>query len=64
MADLPSRLGKLRPTIESLMSIGGTPGLSLAVMKSGVSVFQFDFGFRDAEGGIPGDEETIFLCAR
>lgn len=64
MADLPSRLGKLRPTIESLMSIGGTPGLSLAVMKSGVSVFQFDSGFRDAEGGIPGDEETIFpLCS-
>ncbi|CDM30445.1 hypothetical protein DTO013E5_2597 [Penicillium roqueforti] len=64
MAELPERLDRLRSTIEDLMRIGGTPGLSLAVMSSGNTVYESSFGVRDTAAGLPVTEETIFpICS-
>ncbi|KAJ5199240.1 hypothetical protein N7491_000204 [Penicillium cf. griseofulvum] len=64
MADLPARLDRLRPTIEDLMRIGGTPGLSLAVMSGGSTIYESNFGVRDTEADLPVTDETIFpICS-
>ncbi|KAJ5827588.1 hypothetical protein N7447_004351 [Penicillium robsamsonii] len=64
MAELPTRLNGLRPTIEELMRIGGTPGLSLAVISKGEPVYETSLGARDAEAGLPVTNETIFpICS-
>ncbi|KAI9888222.1 MAG: hypothetical protein M1814_000953 [Vezdaea aestivalis] len=59
MADLPARLNLLRPTIEKLMKIGGTPGLSLNVVSKGSQVYNSNFGFRDAEKRLKFTDQTI-----
>ncbi|KAJ5959871.1 uncharacterized protein N7479_007021 [Penicillium vulpinum] len=64
MAELPTRLDDLCPTIEDLMRIGGTPGLSLAVISSENPVYKASFGARDTEAGLPVSDETIFpICS-
>ena len=42
------------------MQIGGTPGLSLSVVTSGVPNYHADFGHRDVEAGLPVTDETVF----
>ncbi|KAJ5195725.1 hypothetical protein N7449_006204 [Penicillium cf. viridicatum] len=63
MVELPARLDGLRITIEDLMRIGGTAGLSLAVMSSGKLVYEASFGTRDTEANLPVTNEAIFpIC--
>ncbi len=59
MTDLPPRLNALRPTIEKLMSIGGTPGLSLGVMHKGSPIYYASYGFCDSEKRLPVTDETV-----
>nr|ODN86267.1 hypothetical protein L203_04387 [Cryptococcus depauperatus CBS 7841] len=64
MANLLSRLDALRPKIEELMRIGGTPGLSLSVMHEGNPVYYASYGYRDVEQRLPLTEETILpVCS-
>ncbi|KAJ8125688.1 hypothetical protein O1611_g7950 [Lasiodiplodia mahajangana] len=64
MADLPTRIDALRPKIEELMHIGGTPGLSLGVMHRGERVYLASYGYRDAEQRLPPTDETILpVCS-
>lgn len=60
MSDLKGRLGALRPKIEELMALAGTPGLSLSVMIAGDIVHQQGYGFSDLENKLPVTEHTIF----
>ena len=41
-SNLPARLASLRATIEQLMQIGGTPGLSLNVVSNGNTIYHAD----------------------
>jgi CubicO group peptidase (beta-lactamase class C family) len=64
MADLPPRLNALRPTIEKLMSIRGTAGLSLGVMHKGCLIYHANYGFRDFKERLPVTEDTVFpVCS-
>ncbi|KAI9715196.1 MAG: hypothetical protein M1828_001022 [Chrysothrix sp. TS-e1954] len=64
MADLPHRLDALRPTIEKLMRIGGTPGLSLGLLHRGSHVYYAGYGFRDAERRLPITDQTVLpVCS-
>ncbi|KAH6630927.1 beta-lactamase/transpeptidase-like protein [Chaetomium sp. MPI-SDFR-AT-0129] len=64
MESLTSRLDALRPKIEELMRIGGTPGLSLGVMHQGTQVYFASYGYRDVEQRLPPNEETILpVCS-
>lgn len=64
MKSLTSRLDALRPKIEELMRIGGTPGLSLGVMDQGTQVYFASYGYRDVEQRLPPNEETILpVCS-
>jgi CubicO group peptidase (beta-lactamase class C family) len=64
MGDLSSRLDCLRLAVENLMKSGGTPGLTLSVVKSGVPVYRGNFGHRDAEDGLSVTDETVFpICS-
>jgi CubicO group peptidase (beta-lactamase class C family) len=59
MANLTARLDALRPTIEKLMAIGGTPGLALGVLHKSESVYEANYGFRDAEKRLPYTKDTV-----
>ncbi|PVH79400.1 beta-lactamase/transpeptidase-like protein [Cadophora sp. DSE1049] len=61
MDDLSTRLTVLKPKIEKLMSIGGTPGLSLGVQHEGQPLYFANFGYRDVASKLPPTEETIYL---
>ncbi|KAF2804960.1 beta-lactamase/transpeptidase-like protein [Mytilinidion resinicola] len=64
MANLSTRLDALRATIEKLMSIGGTPGLSLGVMHQGRQVYYAAYGHSDVEKGLPITDETVLpVCS-
>jgi CubicO group peptidase (beta-lactamase class C family) len=60
MDDLSKRLATLTPTIEKLMRIAGTPGLSLGVLHQGKTVYFANFGYRDVQSKLPPTEETIY----
>ncbi len=60
MDDLPERLARLSPTIEKLMKIGGTAGLSLGVLHERKVVHLANYGFRDVELKLKPNEETIY----
>ncbi|CAK7210015.1 hypothetical protein SBRCBS47491_000627 [Sporothrix bragantina] len=59
---LNHRLDALCPAIEALMRLGGTPGLSLAVVdgKDDNNVYYANFGVRDIASGQPVTPETRF----
>lgn len=62
--DLTSRLDALGPKIEEIMSIGGTPGLSLGVMHRGNRVYYAAYGFRDLEKRLPVTDQTVWpVCS-
>lgn len=64
MAGLSSRIDALRPKIEELMRIGGTPGLSLGIMHQGERVYFASYGYRDVEQRLAPDDETILpVCS-
>jgi CubicO group peptidase (beta-lactamase class C family) len=62
MDDLSSRLEALKPKIEKLMEIAGTPGVSVGVVQQGKTVFFGNYGYRDVEKKLPTTEETIYPC--
>ncbi|CAK7218228.1 hypothetical protein SBRCBS47491_003438 [Sporothrix bragantina] len=59
---LHHRLDSIRPAIEALMRLGGTPGLSLAVVngEDDNDVYYAGFGVRDVASGRPVDYNTRF----
>jgi CubicO group peptidase (beta-lactamase class C family) len=58
------RLLALRPKIEELMGIGGTPGISLGVMQHNKRIFYAAYGFIDAADRLSFDEDTILpVCS-
>ena len=59
MMDLSKRVAALGPTIEKLMSIGGTAGLSLGLLHHGKPIYQASYGLRDVPANLPVTEETI-----
>jgi len=64
MADLPARLDALRPTIEKIMTIGGTPGASFGFLYRGKQIYYAGYGFRDVEKKLSVTEDTIFpVCS-
>lgn len=64
MADLHHRLGQLRPRIENLMRLGGTPGLSVSVATKGQPTYHAGYGFQDVLSRLPVTEKTIFpVCS-
>ncbi|KAI0387446.1 putative D-aminoacylase [Hypomontagnella monticulosa] len=60
MSDLPTRLDRLSPKIEKLMSIGGTAGLSLGVVRDGRPIYHRSYGSQDIENGVSTNEDTVF----
>lgn len=63
MSGLLYRLDALRPKIEEVMRIGGTPGLSIGIVHHGEQVYA-NYGCRDVKNDIPLDEETILpMCS-
>ncbi|KAK2589740.1 hypothetical protein QQS21_012579 [Conoideocrella luteorostrata] len=63
MVDLHVRLDRLGPSIERLMKIGGTPGVSIGVLSHGNPTYTVQYGMRDVEGALPVDSNTIFTAA-
>jgi CubicO group peptidase (beta-lactamase class C family) len=58
------RLQALRPKIEELMRIGGTPGLIIGILQHGKPIFDAAYGFRDVANFLPTDDETILpVCS-
>ena len=60
MGDLKERLAALNPTIQELMKIAGTAGLSLGILYKGEPIYHANFGYRDVKLKLPVTEETIF----
>lgn len=57
---LKQSLVDLAPTIEELMTIAGTVGVSLGVLHRGEIIHSANFGCRDVDANLSVDEETIF----
>ena len=47
MAGISERVAELGPTIERLMSIGGTAGLSLGILHNGKPIHHANYGYRN-----------------
>jgi CubicO group peptidase (beta-lactamase class C family) len=60
MDDMNRRLTDLGTTIEKIMSIAGTPGLSLGVLHEGKTAFFSNYGLRDVAANLSPTEETIY----
>lgn len=60
MSDLATRLDDLGPTIEKLMKIGGSAGVSLGVVSGGKPTYHRSYGVRDTGHILPVTEDTIF----
>ncbi|KAF2144342.1 uncharacterized protein K452DRAFT_306921 [Aplosporella prunicola CBS 121167] len=61
--EVKSRLDQVRPEIEKLMKIGGTPGAAIGVLHHGQLAYLDNIGFRDVSSKLPVTNETIFPCA-
>nr|POE47801.1 isoform 2 of serine beta-lactamase-like protein lactb, mitochondrial [Quercus suber] len=62
-ADLKARLECLKPKIESICRISGTPGASIGVMCRGEVIFTCNYGYRDVEKRLAPNEDTIYYLA-
>ncbi|KAE8440386.1 hypothetical protein EG329_008173 [Mollisiaceae sp. DMI_Dod_QoI] len=60
--DLAERLARLSPTIEKLVKVGGTAGLSLGVLHQRKVVHLANYGFRDIKSKLKPNEKTIYLA--
>ncbi|KAH6989933.1 beta-lactamase/transpeptidase-like protein [Ilyonectria destructans] len=64
MDSLHRRLDNLSASIQELMRLGGTPGLSLSVATKGQPIYHASYGVRDLETALPVTENTIFpVCS-
>lgn len=59
MTGIPKRITALGPTIEKLMSIGGTAGLSLGILHHGKPIYHANYGFRNVQQKLPMTKEII-----
>lgn len=58
------RLKGIRPTIEEILSIAGSVGLSYGIVHNGKLVHLDNFGYRNLEEKLPVDENTMFpICS-
>jgi CubicO group peptidase (beta-lactamase class C family) len=55
-----TQLQALGPTIWEISSIPGVAGVSIGVLRHGEAIYRESFGFRDSEGGVKGDADTIY----
>lgn len=63
-SDLHRQLAGLDDTIEALMKIGGTAGLSLGVQYKGQERYYKSFGHRDVANKLPVTHQTVFpICS-
>ncbi|KAK0732538.1 beta-lactamase/transpeptidase-like protein [Apiosordaria backusii] len=55
-----AQLQALDPTIREICSITGVAGVSVGVLRHGEVIYRESFGFRDVEGDLKGDADTIY----
>jgi CubicO group peptidase (beta-lactamase class C family) len=60
---METRLAKLRPLIEELFELSGSPGLSLGVLHHGVPAYTAHFGRRQASQAAPPNDDTLYNVA-
>lgn len=60
MAVAASQLQALGTLIREICTICGVAGVSIGVAHQGSVIYNESFGFRDVEGAIKGDEDTIY----
>ena len=63
MEVIVKRLTSLRPTIEEMMALTGTAGLTYGVVHHRDIIHTENFGFRNVEEKLPVNEDTIFQVA-
>jgi CubicO group peptidase (beta-lactamase class C family) len=63
MADLKQQLEALRPDIENILHISGSPGLSLGVLHKGNFSYTAHFGRRNAEDSTQSNDNTVHSLA-
>ena len=64
MAEIKQQLEALRPEIEAIVRIAGTPGLSLGVLHHGEVIHTAHFGRRNADDPTPSSDDTIHsICS-
>ncbi|KAF2791396.1 beta-lactamase/transpeptidase-like protein [Melanomma pulvis-pyrius CBS 109.77] len=61
--DLLQRIKALHPTIDRLLDISGSPGLSLGVLHRGVILHTAHFGRQDVNHPAPPTDDTIYNIA-
>ncbi|EAT85946.2 hypothetical protein SNOG_06115 [Parastagonospora nodorum SN15] len=57
------RLGQLRPLIEQLFELSGSPGMSLGVLHHDTPIYTAHFGRRRASQAPPPDDDTLYNVA-
>ncbi len=64
MAEIAARLRRLGPTIERIMSVSGTPGVSIGIAIEGNPAIYENYGLRNVKSSEATNEDTIFmLCS-
>ncbi|KAL8657088.1 MAG: hypothetical protein Q9226_002263 [Calogaya cf. arnoldii] len=63
MDPLAHRLKSLRPTIDEICRISGTPGVSLGVLHKNEVIHIDNFGYRDVEEKKAPDQDTLYFVA-
>jgi CubicO group peptidase (beta-lactamase class C family) len=56
-------LNKLRPLIEELFELSGSPDLSFGVLHDGVSLYTTHLGCQRASQAIPPNDDTLYNVA-
>ncbi|KAL1599462.1 hypothetical protein SLS60_007265 [Paraconiothyrium brasiliense] len=63
MTDVKPQLEALRPEIENILSLSGSPGLSLGVLHKGSIIHTAHFGRRNADDSTPSNDNTLHSIA-
>jgi CubicO group peptidase (beta-lactamase class C family) len=64
MADIKQQLEALRPEIDDIVRVAGTPGLSLGVLHHGKLIHTAHFGRRNADDATSSSDDTIHsICS-
>lgn len=63
MDKVAHRLKVLGPTIAEICRLSGTPGVSLGVLHQNEIIHVDNFGYRDVEGKVPPDQDTLYFIA-
>ena len=57
------RLKNATPLIEALMTIAGTPGISIGVMYQGEIILSTGYGYAQVERSVPATAKTVYPLA-